>query len=354
MNPTIALILFFILALGVSFLCSLLEAIILSVPRGHVESEIQKGRRSGRLLKKLKSHIDRPLSAILTLNTIAHTVGATGVGAMAMEIWNDSLIVGIVSAVVTICILVFSEVIPKTLGAVHSRALAPFAAYTITGMVLALIWIGVVPILERLARLLTPRSARGTISREELHAFAELSHTEGAIHLAESRVIQNLLALRNIRVKDVLTPRPVLFTLQQDQTISEVVANHRPLRFSRIPIFGKDHDDITGVVHRYKLLSTDDEGKGDQPLLTIADELPAIPDTKTVASALEQFIATRRHIFLVVDEYGGTEGIITFEDVIETLLGVEIIDEFDAVKDMRKLARELGQRRHKQYNPESP
>jgi CBS domain containing-hemolysin-like protein len=338
------LILYFSLALGVSFLCSLLEAVILSVSRAYIESKVREGHKYGVMLKHLKKRINRPLSAILTLNTIANTVGAAGVGAQALHEFGSGA-VAIVSAILTFCILVFSEIIPKTLGATYWRQLAPAAGYMIN--VLIIITYPLVLIFENISRWLAPKVAPVHFSREELMTVLELGKKEGALLSHEDRVIQNLLCLKDIRVKDILTPRSVMLAFSKEDTVGEVVEKYRPIRFSRIPVYGKDLDDITGIVHRHQLLQLYSQDQVEMALEGISKDIHAIPDSKSVASTLEEFIKRQEHIFLVVDEYGGTEGIVTLEDSIETLLGVEIVDEFDTAKDMRKLARELWDRRQK-------
>lgn len=347
-----ALILYFALALGVSFFCSLMEAILLSVSHGHIESLTQDGQRCGRHLKELKERIDRPLSAILTLNTVANTVGAAGVGAQALALaeqaWpdaNNNKWVAVASGALTLSILIFSEIIPKTLGAVYHKELAPAAAYGIKGLV----WIlgPVVALLEKLARLVSPKRELEKISREEMLANVQIGKDEGTLLGQESRIIQNLLRLNKVRAKDVLTPRSVVLAYQQDLTVGKVVKDQKALRFSRIPVYGKDLDDITGVVHRYHILREHAQGKLGAKLRELAGPIYAVPESKSVASILDESIRRQEHMFLVVDEYGGTAGIITLEDAIETLLGVEIVDEFDSVKDMRKLARDVWERRRK-------
>ena len=344
----VGLILYFSLALGVSFLCSLLEAVILSVSRGHVGSLIHAGHKSGVMLKGLKENIDRPLAAILTLNTVAHTVGAAGVGAQVGKITQgEQFWLAVASAILTVMILVFSEIIPKTLGAAHCKKLAPAAGYVIR----VLMWLlyPIVVTLEYLSQMLTPQEAQNTISREEVRAVAELGRSEGALQQSENRVIQNLLHLRSIRAKDVLTPRSVMLAFKKSETVGDVVQKNSPIRFSRIPIYGKDLDDITGMVNRYKVLQAYSKGELTQSLESLARPIHAVPDTKSLASTLDVFVQKREQLFLVVDEYGGTEGIITLEDIIETLLGVEIVDEYDAVKDMRKLAQQLWERRQRRH-----
>jgi CBS domain containing-hemolysin-like protein len=336
-----ALILYFALALGVSFICSLLEAVTLSLTYSYIAALGVKSPRSSSLLKQIKSRIDRALSAILTLNTIANTIGAVGVGAQVVKLWGDAYL-GVASAALTLMILVLSEIIPKTLGAVHWRRLAPTAAYGIFG----LIWLLKYPInfLEIVSRPLVPKGRRRLFSREEMMASVQMGIKEGVLWDQEGRVIQNMLYLNTLRVKDILTPRTVVLALPKRKTIAEVVDEQSPLRFSRIPVYDKDVDDVIGVIHRHSLMQLLSDGKGNKRLGSIAVPIHAVPNTKSVASTLEEFINRKEHIFLVVDEYGGTAGIVTLEDAIETLLGAEIVDEFDRVQDMRKLALRLAER----------
>ncbi len=339
------LILYVALALSISFLCSLLESIILSVSHAFVMAKIKKHPHAGKILKKHKDHIDRPLSAILTMNTIANTLGAAGVGAEVNHLWGNQAF-AIASIILTVAILVFSEVIPKTIGAVYWKRLALPAGYVIQFMVSIL---GIpVALLEAISRLISRNRSRIYFSREEMMAAAELGEDQGTLHMNETRIIHNILCLRNIRVKDILTPRSVLLAFQKDKTIMEIVKFNSPIRFSRIPVYGKNLDDITGLVHRYKILQAYYEGRGNHSVATLARDIHAIPDTKSVADTLDEFIKRRDHMFLVIDEYGGTAGIITLEDAIETLLGVEIVDEFDTVEDMRKYALTQWQIRQKQ------
>jgi len=346
------LIFYLCLALGVSFMCSLLEATLLSISHGYVQAQVKRGRPCGPLLRQFKDHIDRPLAAILTLNTIANTLGAAGVGAQVLKLYVASYgpthagtAVAIASGLLTLGILVFSEIIPKTFGAVYWKRIAPAAAYVINVLV-SLTWPVVVGS-EALGKLVTRRRRQAKFSREEMLAVLELGKAEGALLTQESRVIQNLLLLNKVRARDVLTPRNVMLAFKQNETVAHIVEKHSPLRFARIPTYRKDLDDITGVVHRYKLLHAYSEGKGALPLSKFAQPLYAVPDSKSVASILDEMIRRQDHMFLVVDEYGGTAGIITLEDAIETLLGVEIVDEFDTVEDMRELAHQIGEYRRR-------
>jgi CBS domain containing-hemolysin-like protein len=336
------LCLYFALALGTSFLCSLLEAITLSLTHAYIAALESKRPHKASLLRQIKEHIDRSLSAILTLNTVANTVGAVGVGAQVVKLWGD-VYLALASGILTLTILVFSEIIPKTLGAVYWRKLAPSMAYFILGMT----WLLKYPVmlLEVIPRLIVPKNKRVRFSRDEMIASVRIGSKEGILRERESHVIHNILHLRTIRIKDVLTPRSVMMAFAENESIAQAAETHNPIRFSRIPVYGKDLDDIVGIVHRYRVLQALSDGQGQQTLQSLIQPIHAVPETQNLAQALDAFIKRKEHIFLVVDEYGGTAGIVTLEDAIETLLGVEIVDELDKVEDMRKWAVQLGQQR---------
>ncbi len=344
----ITLIGIFLLTVSVSFMCSMMEAVLLTVPLAYIESLKHTHHKSGQLLATLKRSINRPLAAILTLNTVANTLGATCVGAQAAKIFENQG-VALTSAVMTLAILIFSEIIPKTLGAVHARKLAPMAAYGISIMMVLLlpfVWL-----LETISRQLTPKHRPLRFSREEMFAAAQLGLDEGSLLTRETQIIHNLLGLHNLRVKDILTPRSVMVAWQKDMTVGDAMRLHTPIRFSRIPLYGKDMDDITGVVLRFRVLEAYFQGHKTTRLHRIAQPLHLVPDTKSIADVLDEFIKRREHLFAVVDEYGGTVGIVTLEDAVETLLGVEIVDEVDSVEDMRELAHRLSRRRQQLSNP---
>lgn len=343
--------LFFIylsVAIGVSFLCSLLEAALLSVPRSHVAVMTERGSKAGQRLQVMKDDVDRPLAAILTLNTFAHTLGAAGVGAQATIVWGEAW-VGAISVVVTLAILIFSEIIPKTLGAVNAKRLAAFTAYTVHGMIVMLY--PVVAACNWISKILAGQNQQvPLISREEMHSIAQLAHEEGAIDQNEARILRNLIALREATVEQVMTPRTVMFTMPGSQTVAQAL-NGEPPRFARVPIIGDSIDDIKGLVHRHDLYNARQEGRTAATLAEIARPPHVVPESAKLARVLEQFIERREHLFLVVDEYGATVGIVTLEDVLETLLGVEIMDETDSVEDMQKLARQLLNTKRKRPKP---
>jgi len=337
---------FVIVALGISFLCSILEAVLLSVSVSHMEVLFEKGDRAGRLMQKHKSNIERPISAILTLNTIAHTVGAAGAGAQAAAIYGSQF-VGLFSAILTLLILFLSEIIPKTIGAVYWKRLTSFTAYAIEVMVYVLfpfVWLS-----EKITRQMKPDHAFPTVTRLEMEAMARVSEKEGVMLEQENRVFRNLLHLQDLQVSTIMTPRTVVMSLQQDQTVGEVLGSISSFPYSRIPIYADDLDDATMYVLRSEIFRLTASGDKDVVLKKIGRSLYAIPETKPVADVLEDFIDRKEQIFLVFDEHGGTEGIVTLEDVLESLLGIEITDETDLVEDLRQLALERYQRKLAEY-----
>ncbi|MCA9310214.1 MAG: HlyC/CorC family transporter [Phycisphaerales bacterium] len=337
------LILYFLLALVVSFVCSLLEAIILSLDPGHVEKLARDKRRSGLILKRLRSHLDRPLAAILTMNTVANVVGSAGVGAEAGKQFGQEAL-GIAAAILTVCILIGSEIIPKALGATYARPLAPFAAYAIQGLIILLY--PFVAVLRFISRHISSRAAIEGPTLEEIHLLAELGARAGTIQSRETRIIANILRLNAMQAADVMTPRVEVFALQKDRKVGEIARSDAPIRFSRIPIYAENRDEIIGIVLRSEIYKTCFDGHPEATLESIRKPVHFVPETQSIARLLETFIDRREHVVLVVNEYGGTEGLVTLEDAIETLLGVEIVDELDSVEDLRKLAlQKLTQRR---------
>lgn len=336
------LVIYATLALGVSFLCSLLEASLLSLPRSQVESMVAQGSPVGRAMKKLKDNIDRPLAAILTLNTIAHTVGAAGVGAEAAHLFGEAWI-GVVSGVMTLAILIFSEIIPKTLGASNARALAGMTAWTSNAMIT--LCYPIILGLEQMNKLIGAKSHQDHIGRMEILATIRLGQEGGSLAAREHRTMMNLMSMSKIKVSDVLTPRTVIFALPAETTVNEVTQNNTPIRFARIPLYENSIDDAQRYVTRYDLMQALGADKGDEPLRVFSRPLPAIPEQASVSDALDFLLGKREHIALVVDEHGGVEGIVTLEDALETLLGEEIVDETDPVADMRVLARRRAAKR---------
>jgi CBS domain containing-hemolysin-like protein len=334
----VLLLLYVALALGVSFLCSIMEAVLLSVTPSYVAAfEQEDDSTIATRLKSFKEDIDRPLAAILSLNTIAHTVGAAGAGAQAAVVF-ESVPVGVISAVLTLLILIFSEIIPKTLGAVYWRELAP----TVVGFLIPTIWImwPLVMLSQGLTRLLSNDEDRSSLSREEFTALAELGEEEGLFEEKESRILKNLFRFGSLRVQDVMTPRTVVFDLPDEKTIGEVVDENDEFRFSRIPVYGENRDDVTGYVLKDEMLLKAAQEEHETPLQDIAREMLVVRESLPLPDLLERMLDRLEHIALVVDEYGGVAGIVSMEDVVETLLGLEIVDEADSVEDMQALARQ--------------
>ncbi|MBT3048351.1 MAG: hemolysin family protein [Candidatus Thiodiazotropha sp.] len=331
-----------LIALGFSFLCSIAEAVILSVTHPYISVLDQEGNRAAPILREMKRDINDPLAAILTLNTTAHTIGAAGAGAQAAVVFGSGY-VGVASGVLTFMILVFSEIIPKTLGANYWRQLAPVTAYTLK----FLIWIlyPFVVMSAMLTRLLSRGKAHGQFRRDEFTAMAEAGIEEGKLDQHESLILKNLFLLRDTRVTDVMTPRTVVFSLDEKVLVKDYFDKHNSSRFSRIPVYHKDRDHVTGFVLRSDLLLSHARGNSENSLDVYRREMPAIPDNSSLQVAFELFIEKRSHIMLVVDEYGSMEGILTLEDILETMLGIEIVDEGDRIDDMRKLARRLWKKR---------
>ena len=331
-----ALIVYFFTALVVSFICSLLESVLLSVSHAHIAVLTKEGRKRGKIMASLKENINRPLSAILTINTIANTVGAAGVGAQTYSVFGSGW-VALSSFILTISILFLSEIIPKTLGANYTKSLVGFTAYVTRGLIF--IVFPMVIIGENISRLLKKgESDKSKASREELIAMAELSEDEGAIDSQEGDIIENLMKLDNISAEEVMTPRSVMFALSKNDTVGEVIDKFTPLVFSRIPIYENSLDQIIGFVHRYDLVNKQAEDKFDVEMRSLMEPVHTVSDDESVSIILDQFVKRRQQIFIVADEFGTTTGLITLEDAIETLLGVEIVDEHDSVVDMRKLA----------------
>jgi CBS domain containing-hemolysin-like protein len=336
------LIVYVLIALGFSFLCSVAEAVILSITHPYISVLEGEGNRAAPILREMKRDINDPLAAILTLNTTAHTIGAAGAGAQAAVVFGSGS-VGVASAILTFMILVFSEIIPKTLGANYWRQLAPVTAYTLR----FLIWIlyPFVVMSAMLTRLLSHESHHGHFRKEEFTAMAKAGVEEGKLDLHESLILKNLFLLKETQVADVMTPRTVVFSLDEQLLVREYFDKHHSSRFSRIPVYKSDRDHVSGFVLRSDLLLSHARGNSENNLEVYRREMPALPDNSSLQAAFEQFIEKRGHIMLVVDEYGSMEGILTLEDILETILGIEIVDEGDTIDDMRKLARRLWRKR---------
>lgn len=333
-----ALLLFYLfLALSISFLCSLLESALLTITPAQVAVLKEQGSRAGARLARLKNRIDEPLAAILTLNTFAHTFGAAGVGAQAQVVFGQASL-SIVSAVLTLLILVFTEIIPKTLGASHARALAGFTAATCPVLIYTT-W----P-LVRLSKLITRWLSRDqntpTFSRDEFRVLAQTGSREGVFMEEESNIFSNLIRFSAIHVEDIMTPRVAVMMMRADSTVDDIMTGSLQLDFSRYPLIGESDEDIRGYVLKTDIILAQAEGRGATPLGELRREVLFVPEFISLQALFGQLLTRQEHLAVVVDEYGGMVGVVTMEDVLETLLGMEIVDESDTVEDLRHAARE--------------
>ena len=330
------LFLYVFIALFFSFICSIAEAVLLSMTPSYIASLEKKKKGAGKLLNTLNENIDRPIAAILSLNTMAHTVGAVGAGAQAAVVFGSGY-VGVSSAVLTLLILILSEIIPKTLGATYWRGLAPMVGRGVWLLIILLY--PLVLLSEKLTRFFSRDAPSGAFRSDEFTALAELGMKEGALESQESRILKNLFRLRQLKAKDIMTHRPVVFSLQEEMSIGDALQKHPEIPFSRIPLYRENHDDITGFVLKSDMLLASAEGRKTESLKAHKRPIQAIPETLLLSKLYDLLLDAREHIVIVVDEYGGMEGIVTLEDVLETLLGLEIVDEGDRTVDMQAFAR---------------
>ncbi|MFC5076270.1 Hemolysin C [Vibrio thalassae] len=321
-------------AIGVSFICSVLEAVLLSITPSYLAQLRQQGHPAADKLTKLKAELDRPLASILTLNTIAHTIGAATAGAQAAKVFGSQWL-GVFSAVLTLGILVLSEIVPKTIGATYWRQLAPTSATVLRWMVWALtpfVWF---------SEQITKRLARGHEApkmRDELSAMAMLARESGEFAEGESNILNNILNIQDIPVTQVMTPRPVVFRVAAEMTINEFLDQHKETPFSRPLVYSQQKDNILGFVHRLELFKLQQQGCGEKQLGSVMRPIHVLFNTIMLPKAFEQMMAARLQIAMIVDEYGTIQGIITLEDIFEHLLGQEIVDEADKTTDMQELA----------------
>jgi len=338
--------LYLFIALFFSFLCSIAEAVLLSVSWVYIAQMENEGKNTGKILRVLKEDINKPLAAILTLNTVAHTVGAAGVGAQATIVFGDASL-GAVSAILTFLILVFSEIIPKPLGASYWKTLSPITAYSLKFMVWALY--PFIKMSEFVTRNLVKNKQSVSFNREEFSVMAQLSVEEGHIEQEEATILKNLLLLQDIKIEFAMTPRTVMFYDSQDLQVEEFFHKHQKIRFTRIPVYSKNQDDFVGFVLRTDLLLAQARGNKNTPLKNYVRSMPALLDIMTLSHAMKEFLRYKTHIALIVNEYGTVRGILTLEDIIETLIGHEIVDEGDKDIDMQKLAKRLWKAKNKKY-----
>jgi CBS domain containing-hemolysin-like protein len=323
-----------------------MEAVLLSVPLSYLTAKSEQGDDNASSMIKLKEDIDKPLSAILSLNTVAHTVGAAGVGAQATIVFGEAYF-GIVSAVLTLLILIFTEIIPKTVGANYSRELMGLTTQIIRAMII--ITYPLVLASAFLTRILSRKEKSLTTSREEISALASIGAQEGIFADKENKIIQNLIRLKSIKLSEIMTPRIVVVVANEQMTLQEFLKNKDFLHFSRIPIYEGTRDNTTGYVFREMVFEKLAEDQFDLRLKDIKREIVTFPESTTLFTAWEELLNKREQISLVIDEYGGMAGIATLEDIIETLLGFEIVDEKDRVEDMQQYAMERWKSKQKKY-----
>lgn len=339
------LILFVVLAIGISFLCSILEAVLLSITPSFVEAAEADRPKFAQKLRDLRTDIERPLAAILSLNTIAHTVGATGAGAQAAVVFDD-FGVGVFSALLTLGILILSEIVPKTIGATYWRGLSPFTVRVLPWLIMAqlpLVWMS-----QAITGFLTPGKKDSEVSREEITALTNAGQREGVVEEDESRVITNLFQLPQIKANKVMTPRTVIEHIRADATVASAVTGRDKFSYSRLLVTGESIDDVKGLVLTRDLLVAAINNKKKRKVTEFMRDLPRVSESIDLDALLDLLLEGDAHLALVEDEYGGTAGLVTMEDVIETLLGSEIIDEHDEAADLRKVARLKAVQRKKQ------
>jgi CBS domain containing-hemolysin-like protein len=324
-----------------------MESVLLSTPQSFLIVKHQNGNLWAKTFIDLKNNIDKPLSAILSLNTVAHTVGAAGVGAQAVKVFGEASF-GIVSAILTILILVFTEIIPKTIGARYWRNLTRITSIIIKGMII--ITYPLVVISAVITKVISKNRQEETTSREEIAALASIGTDEGVFTEKEHKIIQNLLKLKNVSVTEIMTPRVVVAVASEKLFLEEFLKNKDYLKFSRIPVYSENDENITGYVFRQTVFEKLAEGQHELKLNDIKRDIVIFPNSIVLFALWEKLLEKKEHIALIVDEYGGLDGIVTMEDIIETLLGLEIIDEKDTITDMQKHARERWKERQAKYN----
>jgi len=327
------------IALFISFICSILEAVLLTSTNSYIETLSKETHGNAvDILKKLKSNIEKPISSILILNTFAHTMGAAGVGAQAQLLFGDEWQTAIAFGL-TLLILYASEIIPKTIGAIYWRTLIIPSAYLISFMIkitYPLVWF---------SGLITNSISKGkskdsALSRDEIMAVVSMGEREGSILAKESTLIENLLKLKNIKTKDIMTPRSVVFSMEAKTTIAEALEEDKMYIHSRIPIYSESIDDIIGMVFNQTILEESVEERDYRLLEEIVVPVHKISESVPVSVLIDLFVKRKTHLFVVHDNYGQTSGVVTLEDALETLLGVEIMDEMDEVEDMQAFAKD--------------
>jgi len=335
-NMVLELVLAVSLSVFLSACCSLLEAALYSLPISKIEMMAEEHPTATVILRRLKGNMDQPIAAILTLNTIANTMGGTLAGAAAATVFGDDMLIWF-SALFTLIILLFSEILPKTAGVAFNTALAPYIARPIQVMVFLL---KPMIILGQLVTKLVPKGEGHIISAEELLTIARLSRSSGEIGADQEAVISNIIALRRKTVRQVMTPRTVIFTANKDETAAGTVRDKEGWRVhSRVPVCGEDSDDVVGIVRSYEVMAEAATGDGQRRLEELMSPAHFVPEIAPLDKVMLEFFERHQHLFVVVDEYGGVTGVLSLEDIIEEIMGREIMDESDRTGDMRDLAR---------------
>lgn len=330
------ILLYFLGALSLSFLCSVLEAVLLSTPMSYISMRENQGSKTATLMKQYKNNVDRPVGAILSLNTIAHTIGSAGVGAESIKIFGEQYF-GLISAILTLLILVLSEIIPKTIGASYWRSLAMPSTRIIR--VLILITYPLVLLSELITKVFTPMGNQASMSREEVSAMVDVGTTEGIFRESESKLIKSCIALSGVKARQIMTPSIVVESACQDLTVKDFQAK-QSWSFSRIPVYAGDKDYITGYVLKDAVLKLLSEDQFHVKLSDLKRPILTFREEESVFQIWEKMLEKREHISVIIDEYGGLRGLVTMEDIIETMTGVEIVDEDDVAVDMQALAKE--------------
>jgi len=342
------LILFAALSIFFSFMCSILEAALLSVTPSYIKIKNKEGKVYAKTLANFKKDIDKPLIAILTVNTVAHTVGAILVGVQAEKIYGDGgNAVGIVSAIMTVAILILSEIIPKTIGATYWQSLGNFTAKTLKIMIFPLKYTGILWLMMLTTKLIGKSAHVSSMNREEFAAITDAAEEEGVFDESETTVIKNLLVFKSVKAKDVMTPYSVAIIENEDTTIEEFHRTHKNLKFSRIPVYKNQTNNVTGFILKDDVLEEMIDDKGAEPLSALKRDIFMSAEDTPIPELFENFVQKRGHISMIVDEFGNTVGLVTMEDIIETLLGLEIMDESDSIEDMQMLARQNWEKRAK-------
>ncbi len=342
-----ALLLTFLLGtLCVSFLCSILEATLMSTPLSFITMKKEQGYKLADKFLAYKTDTEKPLAAILSLNTIANTIGAAGVGRQATILFGSTWF-GIISAITTLLILIFAEIVPKTIGASYWKHLTGFATRTISFLIVILY--PLVLLVSLIARTLSKDEDEATVSREEVTAMANIGVEEGVIDSDENKVIQNIMKLDNVPAYEAMTPRIVAVTAQENMTLKNFYKNEQYLHYSRIPVYGDSPEYITGYILLSDALEGLADDEFDKRLKEIKRPISFFNEEDSLSTIWEELLKKREQMALIIDEYGCFQGIVTLEDIIETILGLEIIDENDQAIDMQQFARERWERRQKRF-----